>query len=129
MHVQFYKVTKLQHPAAVAYCCCPFAADIVPIISHFNIAVLIICCKLNVELLLLMQCYKPATLQQLTVAAWCNCPFSAYFIPVVSYFLAAFSICYVASVEYICCTCSAAWLLKYSIKQHLNNPVVKRSTG
>ena len=62
-------------------------------------AVLIIYCILSFEYLLLMQCYKTATLQ-LTAAAYCNCPFSAHFIPVISYFIAAFNICYVASVEY-----------------------------
>ena len=70
-------------------------------------AVLIICCILSVKYLLLMQCYITATLQQLTAAAYYSCLISAYCVPVVSYFIAAFSICYVASVEYMlhmqCC--------------------------
>ena len=75
---------------------------------------LMICCISTVEYLLLMQCYKTATLQQLRAAACCSCSFSAYFKPVVSYIIAALSICYVASVEYMlhmqCCR-----VAKYSI--------------
>ena len=33
--MQFYKVTKLQHLTVVVYCSYLFAADMIPIISHF----------------------------------------------------------------------------------------------
>ena len=67
LHKQSYKVTKMQHLTVVVYCITSFAAAPLLMVSYF-ITVLIICCILSVEYLLLVQCYKTATLKHLIEA-------------------------------------------------------------
>ena len=88
--MQFYKVTELQHPTVVAYCNNSFAAAV-----RYFIAVLIIFCVIGVEYLRLMQCYKAAKLQHQAASVYQCYLFSADLIPMVSYFVAAFIICYI----------------------------------
>ena len=66
-------------------------------IRYFT-AVLVICCILCVEYLLLIQCYKAAALQKQTEAEYYICPFSSDFSPMVSY-LTVLIISSIACVE------------------------------
>ena len=70
-------------------------------IRYFT-AVLIICCILSAEYLLLMQCYKVATLQHLTAAEYFTFLFSAECTPMsmVRHIIAVRVTCYIASVKY-----------------------------
>ena len=73
-------------------------------IRYFT-AVLVICCVLIVEGMLLMQCHKATTLQKLIEAEYCKSPFSADFILMVSYLIAVLIVSSIASVVYICICC------------------------
>ena len=68
-------------------------------IRYFT-AVLVICCILSVEYLLLIQCYKAAALQKQTEAEYYSCPFSSDLSPMVSYLIAVLIIRSIACVEY-----------------------------
>ena len=67
-------------------------------IRYFT-AVLVVCCILSVEYLLLIQCYKAAALQKQTEAEYYSCPFSSDLSPMVSYLIAVL-IHSIACVEY-----------------------------
>ena len=72
-------------------------ADFTLMLSHF-IAVLIVSCKLSVEYLLHLQCYKVATLEHLPLPECYTCPFSA---DCYSYSMAVLIICFISTVEYL----------------------------
>ena len=93
-------------------------------IRYFT-AVLVICCILSVEYLLLIQSYKAAALQKQTEAEKYSCPFSADFIPVVSYLIAALFISSIPCVEYMlhmqCCKVAKVWYMivtEYALAQY-----------
>ena len=65
------------------------------------------CCIINVDYLLHVQCYNVANLQHLIVDEYYTSSFSADVIAMLSYYIAVLIVCYIPSAKYLlhmqCC--------------------------